>query len=411
LTDQAGTLVGEVSLRVKLESGTESTGSLVDRLDQPILRGSVEHGSTPFPYRQVPDGSFTSELPRMHLWRTKLNSKELDTLLGVFQAHCGACWGENIDKSRFTKIIAQLLGPLAGVNSGERTNMLGRLFAVFDRGTDGMVSFRELCLGMGILCRGSVREQLWLAFNLLDAKGKGELDKASLLSFFKSMYPKHLKDKFLKVAIENIWKAASAEGRGTISFDDFLQWDENHIVLDWVRSFAKDFENRFSEAVAKEQKVVEHLAKQANERSEAFLNPSSDRITATAASVAAARFTPMVLENLSGLFKAHCGPKKTKLMMKGFISMMGRILISYESVLVEKVGKEQQPQHDRRDALNFVKMLFNAMDYDGDGDVGWPKFIIAMAHMVMGDPTERLQVIYDMFSSIDVKVILQMRCG
>lgn len=82
----------------------------------------------------------------------------------------GACVGSTqaslmLNKQMFSRLLKRYLPVIAG------PQMLDTVFSVMDINADGKVDFREFCLGVSKLMRGSFSDKLEFAFSLLDPAG------------------------------------------------------------------------------------------------------------------------------------------------------------------------------------------------------------------------------------------------
>lgn len=402
-----------MKLRLSLESAPANSGaSFIDRFDQPVTRRSLEDDhSFPFPYRHKPDGSFVCDLPVLHRWRDHLSTIELDALLGLFHRHCGSAWGSCVQLPGFIRIFNDLLGPH---NAGcpqtrgaprsieERELLVDRLFKMFDHGQDGLLGFRELVLGVSILCRGTARERLWLIFNLLDEDGKGELSKKELTSFLNKITPKIIK-KTMEDAVKNIWPYADRQGHGKLKFQDFLKSDLRHVMLEWLQTFTGDFEQRFQKLVQQEQDQTRALASKAMRRSQEIFAPKDLDHTKTpwvTAPGMSDKFDKRTLESLAGLFQTHLDTSndKTRLSKSRFSALLSRLLGGFIDFTAP--NEPMLVINNVYDLFKFERS--NSKDQtreekDEEG-ISWHEFITGLGVLVKGNPAERLQLIFELFA-------------
>eukprot|EP00455_Lapot_gusevi_P017995 TRINITY_DN19739_c0_g1_i12.p1 TRINITY_DN19739_c0_g1~~TRINITY_DN19739_c0_g1_i12.p1 ORF type:complete len:301 (-),score=57.94 TRINITY_DN19739_c0_g1_i12:529-1431(-) len=113
-----------------------------------------------------------------------------------------------------------------------------RVFGVFDRDKDGCIDFSEFASGLALLCNGSARDKIELAFSLFDYDGDGyisldEMEKY-LISFFEtyfSLYPvsrakfrNATPDDVGRATAKNCFDEADVDGDGFISMAEFKDW-------------------------------------------------------------------------------------------------------------------------------------------------------------------------------------------
>ena len=67
------------------------------------------------------------------------------------------------------------------------TEILDRLFTMFDRMSDNQINFREFIVGVSPLARGSVQEKLHFSFQLYDVDGTGQIKPAEMNFVLSSM--------------------------------------------------------------------------------------------------------------------------------------------------------------------------------------------------------------------------------
>ena len=76
--------------------------------------------------------------------------------------------GKTVDKIAFLKMF-------------NLPGMLGeRLFAAFDRKSNGVIDYEEFISGLGLLSRGSTDEKVNFLFHMYDLKGDGAVSREEL---------------------------------------------------------------------------------------------------------------------------------------------------------------------------------------------------------------------------------------
>ena len=89
----------------------------------------------------------------------------LGELIRVFTSET---WDGQLDVSEFGRVLRRLLG----IGSGSE-RVAAQLFACFDRDKSGLLDFREVFVGMAMLCSDSREDKLRTVFQIIDGNGSG----------------------------------------------------------------------------------------------------------------------------------------------------------------------------------------------------------------------------------------------
>ena len=66
-----------------------------------------------------------------------------------------------------------------GIQESDK-EILNRLFILFDNTGEGFINFKQFVCGCSVLCKGTVKEKLLLAFNLFDENKSGSVSKTDM---------------------------------------------------------------------------------------------------------------------------------------------------------------------------------------------------------------------------------------
>ena len=145
-----------------------------------------------------------------------------------------------LDREAFTNCFRSIIARNGGQSDAdsERTSqILTRLFAVFDVDGSGAVDFSELASGLSVLCGGSRDQKAEAAFALYDYNGDGFISMEEmtryLTSVFKVMYETQpgtaenmgvSAEELAAVTGEQAFQDADLNHDGRLSFDEFQRW-------------------------------------------------------------------------------------------------------------------------------------------------------------------------------------------
>jgi Ca2+-binding EF-hand superfamily protein len=133
----------------------------------------------------------------------------------------------------------ELIKPVASFDSHSEyagyTNIVDKLFDLFDADGDGVVDYTELASGLSVLCGGSRDDKVMAAFVLFDTNGDGFITKEEMVTYltsvFKVMYQASPSadyevspDVLAQATADQCFIDADANGDGRLSFEEFKNW-------------------------------------------------------------------------------------------------------------------------------------------------------------------------------------------
>ena len=127
-------------------------------------------------------------------------------------------WDGQLDVNEFGRVLQKLLGM-------DRTGayaLAGQLFPCFDRDGNGLLDFREVFVGMSILCGGTREERLEAAFTIMDADGSGRVSRRELEQFLVTVAPWHTSMSEIQMVGSAIMREADTNNSGLITFLEVL---------------------------------------------------------------------------------------------------------------------------------------------------------------------------------------------
>eukprot|EP00656_Telonema_subtile_P056048 TRINITY_DN8864_c0_g1_i8.p1 TRINITY_DN8864_c0_g1~~TRINITY_DN8864_c0_g1_i8.p1 ORF type:complete len:526 (-),score=153.50 TRINITY_DN8864_c0_g1_i8:132-1709(-) len=136
--------------------------------------------------------------------------------------------------------FAQLLERLLEMDNQPESYCLAmQLLPCFDRDGNGTLSFREVFAGMAMLCAESTRDRISAAFELMDTDQDGKIDKIELRIFLRAIAPVPVSVEELEVLVAKVMTAADSDSDGYITYDEFIAWEGNTMVLLWLDQSAQ----------------------------------------------------------------------------------------------------------------------------------------------------------------------------
>ena len=136
-------------------------------------------------------------------------------LLRVFASES---WDGQLDVNEFGRVLQKLLG----MDRASASALAGQLFPCFDRDGNGLLDFREVFIGMAILCGGTRQERLEAAFSIMDADGSGRVSRREVQQFLVSVAPWHTSMNEIQRLTSTIMREADTNDSGQITFLEVL---------------------------------------------------------------------------------------------------------------------------------------------------------------------------------------------
>eukprot|EP00727_Mastigamoeba_balamuthi_P008830 m51a1_g457 hypothetical protein (971) ;mRNA; f:152933-157739 len=163
-------------------AAAEGSASLLERADR-YARDLVENAGEVEQLRQAARKEVQEEAERVNSLalvrqlerQTQFKRAELDALLREFRAI-----GGKIDREAFRGVIERS----APEWTGDRA-VVDSLFGSFDTDSNGTLDFKEVTLGLSVLCRGTLRDKLGAVFRAIDADRSGGLSREELLGLLR----------------------------------------------------------------------------------------------------------------------------------------------------------------------------------------------------------------------------------
>ena len=136
-------------------------------------------------------------------------------LLRVFASES---WDGQLDVNEFGRVLQKLLG----MDRASGSALAGQLFPCFDRDGNGLLDFREVFIGMAILCGGTREERLEAAFSIMDADGSGRVSRREVQQFLVSVAPWRTPLLEIQHLTSKIMAEADANNTGQLTFMEVL---------------------------------------------------------------------------------------------------------------------------------------------------------------------------------------------
>ena len=136
-------------------------------------------------------------------------------LLRVFASES---WAGQLDVNEFGRVLQKLLG----MDRASASALAGQLFPCFDRDGNGLLDFREVFIGMAILCGGTRQERLEAAFSIMDADGSGRVSRREVEQFLTAVAPAGTRNSKIDMLAATIMHEADTNDSGQITFLEVL---------------------------------------------------------------------------------------------------------------------------------------------------------------------------------------------
>ena len=113
-----------------------------------------------------------------------------------------------------------MLQKLLGMDRASGSALAGQLFPCFDRDGNGLLDFREVFIGMAILCGGTREERLEAAFSIMDADGSGRVSRMELEQFFNTVAPPNTSRHAIIAFANMVMLVADTNHSGFLTFGE-----------------------------------------------------------------------------------------------------------------------------------------------------------------------------------------------
>ncbi|MDP2435494.1 MAG: EF-hand domain-containing protein [archaeon] len=127
-----------------------------------------------------------------------------------------SCQERGITQELFSEVVAKLLPHWI-----DNQLPLADIFSNLDASGDGIISFKELMMGLSILYEGSPEEKLRIIFRLFDSDKTGTLDQQELSALVAMAYRTLYHSAADNTAVAALFQALDSDHSGTIDFDEF----------------------------------------------------------------------------------------------------------------------------------------------------------------------------------------------
>jgi len=159
-------------------------------------------------------------------------------LLRVFASES---WDGQLDVNEFGRVLQKLLG----MDRSGGSALAGQLFPCFDRDGNGLLDFREVFVGMSILCGGTREERIEAAFTIMDADGSGHVSQSELMQFLVVVAPVHTSLQAIKAFTRMIMLVVDTNQSGQVSFVEFMRWQGKDTVVGWLDDYLETVSSNF----------------------------------------------------------------------------------------------------------------------------------------------------------------------
>ena len=235
-------------------------------------------------------------------------------------------------------------------------SLLQKTFSAFDEVSGGEIQWRRVLLGMSVLCRGTVEEQLRVVFQMLDCTGTGRITRGALIEFFQAILEPQLVDAWsLESMIDRLILDMDRTGRGSLAMEELLAWSGNSVLLDCLQRFVQ-------------------------------------RMTAT-------------ILNLGGGAKLH-GSDARPTEFHSVSSADAQRALESEALACGSVTYLEVDRVLRRllslspglSSSTFVEKMFHLFDHEAYGTIHWGSFVCGLMFLVNGAREEKLGAILNLLS-------------
>ena len=156
-----------------------------------------------------------------HPW-ARMNTKDI---LRVWRSET---WNGQLTVSDFQRLCLRLGGHWV-----QDRELINDLFKAFDIDVTGLLDFRELFIGLCLLCSESREDRLRCMFSIIDSNGSGRISREELDTFVRFLWPAGdaMADARITLRTSRIMLEADKDRTGFISFGEYLLWDGKQLEL------------------------------------------------------------------------------------------------------------------------------------------------------------------------------------
>jgi len=169
---------------------------------------------------------------------THFNEVEMADLIRIFEDVAipdPVGTGKVIEKAGLIKGLTLLEQHGLAQMDWAASGLVDSFFHVFDKNTSGSVDLKEFCIGVAMLTKGSLKEKIKLAFDIIDVNSSGSLDRDEMASFLKCLIQSGpaacgstlVSDEQLAQIVGQAFTVIDANNDQKIEFEEFAQWAAN----------------------------------------------------------------------------------------------------------------------------------------------------------------------------------------
>ena len=118
------------------------------------------------------------------------------------------------------------------------TEILDRLFTMYDKTGDDQVNFREFIVGVSPLITGDVVSKLNFSFELYDLDGTGLIRPTEMSFILTAMNSTAsyfgdpvMTSEQIELLVEDVFKQGDSDGKGALNYSEFMSVVADHAVL------------------------------------------------------------------------------------------------------------------------------------------------------------------------------------
>jgi len=169
---------------------------------------------------------------------TKFNEVEMADLIQVFEEVAipdPVGTGKVIEKAGLIEGLTLLEKHGLAQMDWAASGLVDSFFHVFDKNASGSIDMKEFCIGVAMLTKGSLKDKIRLAFDIIDVNKSGSLDRDEMGSFLKCLIQSGpaacgsslVSDDQLGQIVSQAFTVIDANNDQKIEFEEFAQWAAN----------------------------------------------------------------------------------------------------------------------------------------------------------------------------------------